>query len=195
MRHRIVSAMLLAALVAPGVTSRAWAQAADQPFGELVPIWLPRPAYPVIARSARLQGDVEVGVEVAADGSVVSATMKSGHALFRDAVLEAARETHFISRSGDGPVLPYSLTYTFALGDSPRPPPDVPSTITPTGARMMTVTGVDFISCGPWPLVVRGPKCLYLWRCGRDWDWYMEKTSVRGPKCLWLWGCAGAKTD
>lgn len=195
MRHRIVPAILIfAALVAPGVTSRAAAQAADERLGELVPIWLPRPEYPVIARSARLQGDVEVAVDVAADGSVVSATMRSGHALFRGAVLEAARETHFISRPVDGPVLPYSLTYMFALGDNPRPP-DLPSTVARSGARMTTVTGVDVVSCGPSPLAVPGPKCLYLWRCGRDWDWYMKRASVRGPKCLWLWGCAGAKTD
>jgi TonB family protein len=194
-RHRIVPALLVVAVIAaPGFAARASAQAPDARQGELVLIWLPRPEYPFIARATRLQGLVEVVVDVASDGTVVSATMRSGHALFRDAVLEAARETYFMTRSSGAPVLPYVLTYTFALGDSGPRAADTSSTVTGTGARITTVTGVDFISCGPAPLAVPGPKCLYLWRCGRDWDWYMEQASVRGPKCLWLWGCA-ARTD
>jgi TonB family protein len=171
MRQRIVLAMLvIAAIAGTGVATRAWAQAADERPADLVPIWLPRPQYPVIAHAARLQGEAEVAVEVDADGNVSSAVMRSGHALFRDAVLEAARETHFLTRPAGAPVLPYSLSYMFALGDG-APLPQQLSAITPAGARTTTVTDVQTVSCGPGPLAVPGPKCLYLWRCGRDWNW------------------------
>jgi TonB family protein len=170
MPHRIVSAMLvLAAVAGSGVATRASGQAADAPPADLVPIWLPRAPYPEFAHAARLQGHVEVAVQVDANGNVASAVMLSGHALFRDAVLEAARETHFLTRPAGAPVLPYSLSYMFALGDG-APLPQQLWAITPAGARTTTVTDVQTVTCGPGALAVRGPKCLYLWRCGRDWN-------------------------
>jgi hypothetical protein len=122
-----------------------------------------------------VQGDVEVTVEVDHAGRVVSATMGSGHALFRSAVLEAARETHFMGRPAGAALVSYSIGYTFALGDGARLPP-APLAVTSTGAHMTTVTDVDFASFCPAPLAVPGPKCLYLWRCGRDWNWWRSKT-------------------
>jgi TonB family protein len=174
MRYQIVAAILALAVVGPGGARATSAQSIDARQGELVPIWLPRPEYPPIARSARVQGDVEVAAEVDAAGHVVTATMRSGHALFRAAAFEAARETHFAGRPPGAELSSYSLGYTFALGDSGRPPRP-PFTVTSTGAHLTTVTGVDLVSCGPSPLGVRGPKCLYLWRCGLDWDWWRTR--------------------
>ena len=52
----------------------------------------PQPAYPPIAKAARVSGVVSVRVEVdMLSGGVVSASVKSGHPLLQQAAVEAAR--------------------------------------------------------------------------------------------------------
>jgi TonB family protein len=192
MRRGRLTVMVLAtmALAATGVPAPVSAQALG-PGDDLVPVWLARPAYPVIPRAARLQGEVEVGVDVSADGSVASATIRSGHALFRDAVLDAARESRFMGRRADAPPAQYTLTYAFVFSDSPGSLGSL--LIVGSGrARLMTVADTGIAIFHYSDIGVRGAKCLYLWRCGREWGGYTgngyERT--RSPACLWLWRCA-----
>ena len=84
------------------------------------------------------------------------------------------RSLSYRGRPAGAALLSYSLGYTFALGDGARLPP-APFAVTPTGAHMTTVTDVDFReflprSSGP----CLRPKCLYLWRCGGDWNWWRK---------------------
>jgi TonB family protein len=191
----IPMAVLATIAVTAGWPAPASAQAVD-PAGDLVPIWLARPAYPAIPRSARLQGEAEVEVDVAADGSVASATLRSGHALFRDAVLEAARESHFLGRRADAPPAQYTVTYAFVLSDSPGSL--APLLVIGSGrARLTTLADAGFAIFHYSDIGVRGAKCLYLWRCGREWGGYRANgyERTRSPACLWLWGCAWSRSS
>lgn len=54
-----------------------------------------QPIYPPIARSARVQGAVQVEVVIDEQGNVISARVLSGHPLLRQAALDAARQWKF----------------------------------------------------------------------------------------------------
>jgi len=56
---------------------------------------LPVPAYPSVARSARVTGAVNVQVVISKSGSVLSARAVSGHPLLRSAAVNAARRARF----------------------------------------------------------------------------------------------------
>jgi protein TonB len=51
-----------------------------------------QPVYPAIAKAARVQGPVQVQVEISEEGQVTSAVVLSGHPLLRDASVQAARQ-------------------------------------------------------------------------------------------------------
>lgn len=61
------------------------------------------PRYPADARARAIEGTVSVRVEVAADGTLTSATVLSGDAVFHQAALESARSARFEpARDTDG---------------------------------------------------------------------------------------------
>lgn len=97
------------------------------------------PAYPLLARQARVAGDVELQVRIAKDGSVETVGVISGHPMLKQAALESARKSTFECRGCRQETISYFITYTFALADS---------------------------DCNY--LRPRAAKCLYMWRCG-DW--------------------------
>ncbi|MFN7948585.1 MAG: energy transducer TonB [Blastocatellia bacterium] len=51
-----------------------------------------QPAYPLMAKTARVQGPVQVQVEINEEGLVTSAVVLSGHPLLREASVQAARQ-------------------------------------------------------------------------------------------------------
>ncbi|HWQ32257.1 MAG TPA: energy transducer TonB [Blastocatellia bacterium] len=51
-----------------------------------------QPVYPAIAKAARVQGPVQVQVEISEEGQVTSVAVLSGHPLLRDAAVQAARQ-------------------------------------------------------------------------------------------------------
>jgi protein TonB len=53
------------------------------------------PAYPAIAKAARVQGVVKVQILIDEDGQVISASAIEGHPLLRDASVQAARQWRF----------------------------------------------------------------------------------------------------
>jgi Ca-activated chloride channel family protein len=57
---------------------------------------LPTPAYPAIAKAARVSGQVTVQVMIDESGNVISATAIGGHPLLREAAVAAARQAKFI---------------------------------------------------------------------------------------------------
>lgn len=121
----------------------AVAQATDaettQP--EVVLVKLVGPAFPPLARQARIQGDVKVAVHVHADGSVASVELLSGHPLLSPAAVESAKNSEFECRGCAGE-MSYQLTYTFGF--------------------IADMTPYNKIEERP----VRAAKCLYLWKCG-----------------------------
>jgi TonB family protein len=122
------------------------------PQGEIVLNKLSPPAYPPLARQARIGGDVKIQLEIRLDGSVASAKVISGHPMLKQAALESARKSTFeCERWASGvfvvgcqdALAPLTLTYTFGFRDD----------------------GGDIDLCGIKRL--RSAKCLYLWKC--DW--------------------------
>ena len=69
---------------------------------------LPKPAFPRLARAASISGLVIVQVIIDLDGSVIAASVSSGHPLFHAACLQAARESLFTTSTLDG--MPVKVT-------------------------------------------------------------------------------------
>lgn len=61
-----------------------------------------QPPYPVIARQARIQGSVQVQIDISEYGAVTNVTLLSGHPLLRDAALQAAKQWQFIPTELNG---------------------------------------------------------------------------------------------
>ena len=78
---------------------------------------LPRPAFPVVKKAARVEGPVTVEVLVDEGGDVVSARAVSGHQLLRAAAENAAREAKFSPTFLSGKPVKVSgvINYDFAL--------------------------------------------------------------------------------
>ena len=79
--------------------------------------YLPKPAYPPIAKSMRAQGAVNVQVLIDETGKVVSAQAVSGNPVFLHAAQRAALQARFKpTRLGDQPVkVSGVITYNFVL--------------------------------------------------------------------------------
>lgn len=54
-----------------------------------------KPDYPTIARTAHIEGEVQVEIVISEDGNVTSAKVLGGHALLQQAALSAARQWKF----------------------------------------------------------------------------------------------------
>jgi TonB family protein len=82
-------------------------------------IFLPKPAYPPMAKQIHLQGQVNVQVLVDEQGRVVSAKVVSGHPLFLAEAQRAALQARFSpTKLGDQPVkVSGIITYNFVLGN------------------------------------------------------------------------------
>ncbi len=76
-----------------------------------------QPPYPAIARSARVQGSVNVQVLISEEGRVVSASTVNGHPLLVDASVQAARQWVFSPTTLNGTPVKVSgvLTFNFTL--------------------------------------------------------------------------------
>jgi TonB family protein len=61
----------------------------------------PAPAYPEVARRARLSGTVKVQVSIAADGSVKDVKVIGGHPLFVDATIEALKKWKYVPSNAE----------------------------------------------------------------------------------------------
>lgn len=82
-------------------------------------IELPKPVYPLIARRAHAQGEVQVQVIVDTDGQVIAAAAISGHPLLQAASVTAARGARFTPPKYNGePVKVVGvISYTFISQD------------------------------------------------------------------------------
>ncbi len=80
-------------------------------------IFAPQPPYPVLARQAKVEGDVVIDAIIGADGNVVEIKAVSGHPLLVPAALEAVRKWKFEpTYLNDEPVpVQFLLTVQFRL--------------------------------------------------------------------------------
>jgi protein TonB len=74
-----------------------------------------KPEYPATLKAQNLEGDVVVGVDIAANGVVtqVSILRSSGHAAFDDAARRAALAERFTPALRDGQAVAFTLSYTY----------------------------------------------------------------------------------
>src|SRR3954463_10281411 len=163
---------------------------------------VPIPAYPPIARSAMISGDVHVTVEVRAEGTDATASISGVEGFSREAeakffeqsVLEAARNARFrCEQCGNTPRL-YSLVFAFrfgyrigrAAGDLH---PEVVS-ISPSQSRILIVSEGPGPPNGPVALTSPPPRaanCLWLWHCKKhkgsdEGEPELVLESVQGPE-------------
>ena len=77
----------------------------------------PVPAYPAVAKAARVSGPVNIEVVIDEQGNVVSARAVGGHTLLRVAAEQAARQARFSpTKLGDQPVkVSGVITFNFVL--------------------------------------------------------------------------------
>lgn len=94
--------------------------------------------YPQMARLARVEGDVKVQIRIGSDGSVLSTEVLNGSPMLREAALNSTRSSRFECHRCGKEAVKYVATYTFRLREA----------IDCDGSR------------------ARGPRCLYLWKCG-----------------------------
>ena len=144
--------------------------AAAQPDVAIVPIAWPKPVYPQIAQSARVEGEVEVAVDLRPDGSVVVVEVVRSVPLLDQAVTDAARRARFECRGCVDAVNRYSLYVTFKLTGRPDTPVDAvpPLVVSPTQGWVTVVQVPPTVEANDWSVVDRrrrGLKCLFLWRC------------------------------
>lgn len=149
----------------------------DPPPAEVVLSNLSEPAYPPLARQARISGDVDLTLAIRRDGSVESATVVSGHPMLRQAALHSAQQSKFECRGCGNSVTSYALKYTFQFvpSDPPKdcdhkmteaqPPAEVDSSHHPVKVFTRAIE-----TCDPAVTLFRSAKCLYLWRCGHRID-------------------------
>jgi len=80
------------------------------------------PAYPPLAKAARISGSVVVEVTLDEEGGVISARAISGHPLLKDAAVDAARGWKFTpTKLQEVPVKVIgTITFNFNLGDPKR---------------------------------------------------------------------------
>ena len=98
---------------------------------------LSAPAYPPLARQARIMGYVKLKAEIRPDGSVASAEVIDGHPILKQAASESAQKSKFECRDCKD-ITALVLTYSFRLRDT--------------------------ADCSVRRL--RSVKCLYFWKCG-----------------------------
>jgi len=72
------------------------------------------PVYPPIARTARIQGEVRVLIEIAPDGSAKTVTVLSGHPMLKQAAADAVKQWKFGCSLCEPPLL-YITTVSFSL--------------------------------------------------------------------------------
>jgi Gram-negative bacterial TonB protein C-terminal len=174
---------VLAILTFSATCTRAQTPAPNAPQPEVVLTKLGPITYPIIARTAHITGDVGVDVEINKDGTVKMATAVSGPPLLYRVALQSARESRFECRNCSAGVTPYRMLYRFRLIDgeigncppgsvkpSPYPANQTFPVITQAGNHVIVVDRTPPCYADVEGVKkVRSWKCLYLWRCGRQW--------------------------
>ena len=161
-----------------GCAIKCSAQNAQSTEGEVVLTTLSKPSYPPLARQTRIAGDVELMLDVKADGSVQSVDIVRGHPLLRQAALDNAQHSKFECRKCGEELTLLRLVYTFQLvgpekccietkdhADDVELDQLVPRVI--QSQNHVTVVDQPVCLCDPAGTIekVRSLKCLYLWRC------------------------------
>jgi TonB family protein len=159
--------------IAQDAPAQSTVSAGTQQTG-VVLVKLSPPAYPPLARQARIMGDVEIQLSIRKDGSVESAALLSGHPMLAPGALASAKQSQFECKDCSDEVTSYTLTYTFHVEGECRFGPHCEYVESPPkleqspGSVVLTVEPT--CECDPAETITivkhRSMKCLYLWKCG-----------------------------
>jgi TonB family protein len=150
------------------------------------------PAYPPLARQARIVGDVRIRVRIRPDGSVASVEVISGHPILKGAVLDSAGKSTFECRGCSEPETLFSMTYGFTLPDVAERNPD------PCCCTQKPDSSAGPVANAPEPQVTQsqnhvivsvraGPVCVCPDEC--EMKWARDHSRFRSARCLYLWKC------
>jgi hypothetical protein len=185
-RHRLLASAISAALavcILTGTASKSLAQNAatssNPPPDDVVLIKLSPPVYPVIARVARIQGEVDLNVTVRQDGAV-AAEVVSGPPVLQQGAVESAIHSQFECKNCAGPTASFRFIYNFQLDlkcecgacegkNSSTARPKYPRITQSENHVTIIADGVQDRDI--YTTTIKKPrssKCLWLWRCGND---------------------------
>jgi protein TonB len=80
----------------------------------------PNPVYPVLARQAKINGDVVIDAVIDAQGNVVEMRTVSGHPLLALAAMEALRHWKYEPTTLGGEAVPVRLLVTITFDEKNR---------------------------------------------------------------------------
>src|SRR5258708_3045811 len=107
---RVFAALLVLSVAA--AESSAQTATSAQPQESVVLTKLFQPVYPPLALQTSIAGDVELTLEVKADGSLESARVVSGHPLLKQAVLNSAQRSQFKCNNCTQGVRSFQMLYS-----------------------------------------------------------------------------------
>jgi TonB family protein len=127
------------------------------------------PAYPPLARQARISGDVQLELKIRQDGSVDSLEVVNGHPLLAPAALDSAKQSHFHCTNCSKSLTSYRLVYSFQLVGA-EDCCSATQVALPKASQLenhVTLFARPMCICDPSGTItkVRSLKCLYLWHC------------------------------
>jgi len=129
--------------------------------------------YPPPALAARVSGDVNLAVDLRADGTVSHVTVVSGPQMLLAVAVESARKSTFACSGCTASGAKFHLTYSFRLGppigcsvgEADKSIPRFTYT-----SDVVTIEAQPHTVCDPAAEITRvrarSPFCLFLWRCG-----------------------------
>jgi TonB family protein len=187
MTSRYFTKLLATVIVLSAAVAAFAAQNADNGSNQesVVLTNLFQPVYPPLAKQTRITGDVELALEVKADGSLESAVVVSGHPLLKQAALDSAQRSQFACRNCGEGVRSFQMSYSFQLGPT-RYCTEV-SSVTKSDEKQES-----------YPRVIQSQNHITLvdqpvGTC--DLAFTVTYKRVRSAKCLYLWRCGSASTD
>jgi TonB family protein len=80
----------------------------------------PKPAYPLKAVIAKVEGDAQVDVKINAQGEVIESVFVSGNELFKQSVTDYARKWKFSKTNEDEGIRKAQLTFMFRRDDEKK---------------------------------------------------------------------------
>jgi TonB family protein len=171
---RVFAAMLVLAVAVAESSAQGAISAQVQQGVVLAKLF--QPVYPPLALQARITGDVELSLEVKADGSLGSASVVSGHPLLKQAALDSAQHSQFECKNCGQGGRSFQMLYSFQFGPT-RSCEETPETSKgdekeePYPRVIQSQNHVTVIDqpvgiCDPAVKKVRSVRCLYLWKCG-----------------------------
>ncbi len=137
------------------------------------------PAYPPLARTADITGQVKIDVLIKKDNSIESARVISGHPMLDQAVLDSVNKSKFECRQCSGEDSFYTLTYTFKI-------------VEPTSKCDCTISTPQVSQVEDQVAITAGPMCVVPTPC--ESAWVAAHDRFRSAKCLYLWKCGDHHT-